>query len=129
MESQKSISSSKSLKSNKEFRMDGDLFWICGIIILSNCSNGIVAPFLPLELYKRGFDSIKIGIIISTYYLAIAVSDPLNKFMKRILSNRSLLQLGLLLMSIATFFFVHGEFKDQNELTLYFYLCIILRAI
>ena len=75
----------------KPLRVDGSLFWLSAIIFVTNCLNGQVAPFLPLELDKIGMDATMFGIIISTYYVAIMLCSPLNKLLMKRISKRSLL--------------------------------------
>lgn len=82
--------------------------------MLSNSAYALVAPFLPIELEKKGVPLSLFGYIFSIYSVAVIIGSPLIGYLLTKYKKRNLVRIGLFSMSMAMFgFVIAAQFKSR----------------
>lgn len=94
-------------------------------MILSVSGYSIVAPFMPVELVKKGVDEGVMGMIMGIYSIGLIVGSPIMSTIIRKLGRRLPIIIGCLSLAIAYIAFALIAFIENKNL--YVMVCFVLR--
>ena len=98
----------------KMLKLDGLIWSILILTILTNSSYAIIAPFLPFEFKKLDIDQVMAGYLFSVYSVAVIICSPfIGKVMQKT-GRRNILTAGMMIMGCSFVVFGLLSFVDKE---------------
>lgn len=94
-------------------KFDSTLAAVLLTTAISNSAYGLIAPFLPFEVSKKGASQSLMGYIFAIYSVAVIIASPLVGMLIKSMGRRSLILIGVLLMGISFMFFGMADYVED----------------